>query len=158
MEATETDYKHEYIKAVGRCETVLKELIFQKHLNKKAVSQEAHNYEQLANKAPQKCKQLQKNVTNLKTQLSKVKKQNRWLKSKKCFNIKMKAKLQESSVNPGTASMIMRGGSKSKCYEKEDIAAAALLKSVSNKSYKILRKRKLLRLPSEFAIRKWLQD
>ena len=53
MEATETDYKHEYIKAVGRCETVLKELIFQKHLNKKAVSQEAHNYEQLVNKATQ---------------------------------------------------------------------------------------------------------
>ena len=80
MEATETDYKHEYIKAVGRCETVLKELIFQKHLNKKAVSQEAHNYEQLANKATQKCKKLQKNVTNLKTQLSKVKKLNRWIR------------------------------------------------------------------------------
>ena len=43
-----------------------------------------------------------------KKQLSKVKKQNSWLKSKKCFNIKMKAKLQESSVNPGTATMIMQ--------------------------------------------------
>ena len=70
----------------------------------------------------------------------------------------MKVKLQESSVNPGTASMIMHGRSRSKCYEKEDIAAAALLKCVSNKSYKILRRRKLLRLPSEFTIRKWLQD
>ena len=151
------NYEEKYRKAVHRCEIVLKELIFQKNFNEKTLNQNQNN-NQTGCKAVKKMKKKESVISTLKKELSTAKKQNRWLKSKKCFNIRLKRKLKESSVNPSTASMIMTGRKRSRCYEKEDIAAAAILKSVSYKSYKILRKRKLLRLPSETTISRWLQE
>ena len=90
------NYEEKYRKAVHRCEIVLKELIFQKNFNEKTLNQNQNN-NQTGCKAVKKMKKKESVISTLKKELSTAKKQNRWLKSKKCFNIRLKRKLKESS-------------------------------------------------------------
>ena len=45
-----------------------------------------------------------------------------------------------------------------KLYSREDVAVAAVLKNMSWKTYKFLRKKKLLKLPSESTLGEWLKN
>ena len=152
------DYEDKYKKAVHNCETVLTQLISEKKSNRNMIVKQAKDNKYLINKVNRKCDKLQSTVINLKRELSTAKKRNRLLQSNKAFNSKLKGRLRNSFLNPSTTSVLLSGRTRAKYYEKEDIAAAALLKSVSNKCYKILKKRKLLCLPSEATISNWLQN
>ena len=104
-----------------------------------------------------KCELVLKKFSSLKQRYLKLKKENRYLKSKNYIKKVMKAKLSEKSINAGTVGMLVSGGKKSKMYRREDISVAAVLKSMSRKAYRFIRKRKLLRLPCESSIQNWIR-
>ena len=109
---------------------------------------------------------IRKLIRNSETTIKKyvkVKKQNielrkiiRRLKSKKYLNQQLSAMLS-GKTNPATAAMLVTGGRGKKKYTREDVAVAAVIRATSRRTYKMLRKKKLLKLPGETTIKNWLK-
>ena len=99
-----------------------------------------------------------KEVLSLKQENKAIKQENRSLKSKKHIKSLVSTYLKGSSVNPATAGMLVTGGRGRRLYLREDVAVGAVLKSMSRKTYRYIRKNKLLKLPSESTISQWLRD
>lgn len=60
--------------------------------------------------------------------------------------------------SPGQVSFFMCNGEKQVRWTEEDILTGLLIKSISNKAYKTLQKKKMLPLPSERTLRRWTSE
>ena len=102
------------------------------------------------------CERAVMHYLSLKQENRTLKKEIKYLKSKKHEKSVISKHLQ-AKTNPATAAMLVTGGRGKKLYSREDVAVAAVLKSMSRKTYKFLRK-KLLKLPCESTLSQWLQN
>ena len=93
----------------------------------------------------------------LKQENRKLQKEIKYLKSKK-YEHSIVFKHLHGKTNPATATMLVNGGRGKELYSREDVAVAAVLKNMLWKTYKFLRKKKLLKLPSESTLGEWLKN
>ena len=98
-----------------------------------------------------------KEVLNLKKENRSLKQEIKILKSKKSAR-KLASQHISGKTNPATASMFVTGRRGKLAYSREDICIAAILKSMSRRCYKFLKRKKLLKLPSEATVSQWLAD
>ena len=105
----------------------------------------------------QNCERAIMHYLSLKQQNRTLKKEIKVLKSKK-HEKSVVFKHLRAKTNPATAAMLVTGGRGKKLFSREDVAVAAVLKSMSRKTYKFLRKKKLLKLPCESTLSQWLQN
>ena len=98
-----------------------------------------------------------KEVLNLKKENQSLKQEIKKLKTKK-FARNLVSQHISGKTNPATASMFVTGRRGKLAYSREDICIAAILKSMSRRCYKFLKRKKLLKLPSEATVSQWLAD
>ena len=84
-------------------------------------------------------------------------KNNRFARSKKFILPKVKDYLKSKPITPASAQSIITG-KRPKSYVKKDIAAAAILSSISPKAYRLIRSRKWMQLPSRTTTKRWLKN
>ena len=103
------------------------------------------------------CKTTIKHFLSLKKENNRLQTEIKYLKSS-AHERSILMKYLNGKTTPATAGMIATGRRGKLMYSREDISVAAVLKSMSRKTYQFLRKKKLLKLPCENTIREWLKD
>ena len=94
---------------------------------------------------------------DVKEKLKEAKKTIKYLKSNKYLQVKLKEVISRRIVLPGARVCVARGVSRPRKYDRKDVAAAGVLKAISPKAFRLIRKRKWMNLPSESVIRSWLK-
>ena len=130
---------------------------YTKNITNAANNANNNNYTANHTRTVQNCEEAIMHYLALKQENQKLKKEIKFLKTKKHEN-SIVFKHLHGKTNPATAAMLVTGGRGKKLYSREDVAVAAVLKNMSCKTYKFLRKKKLLKLPSESTLGEWLRN
>ena len=93
----------------------------------------------------------------VKQKLKEAKTTIRYLKSNKYFQVQVRERISKRIVLPGARVCVARGVSRPRKYDRKDVAAASILKAISPKAFRLIRKRKWMNLPSESVLRSWLK-
>ena len=94
---------------------------------------------------------------DVKEKLKEAKTTIKYLKSKKYLQVKVRKLISRRIGLPGARVCVARGVSRPRKYDRKDVAAASILKAISPKAFRLIRKRKWMNLPSESVIRSWLK-
>ena len=79
------------------------------------------------------------------------------LKSQKYLAHEFRKQFGKGNILPGTFDCTIRKISRPRSYLRKDVAAGCIIKSISPKAYRLIRKRRWMELPSESVLRKWLR-
>jgi len=91
-------------------------------------------------------------------EIRQLKNKIRFMKSSKCLNPNIQKKLIENGMTENMSSMFTKKVKFTKKILRKDIVVATVIRSISPKVFRYIRKQKIVRLPSESTVRKWLKN
>ena len=100
---------------------------------------------------------LMRKYLNVKADLRKANNTIKYMKSQKYLAHEFRKQFGNGNILPGTFDCTVRKISRPRSYLRKDVAAGCIIKSISPKAYRLIRKRRWMELPSESVLRKWLR-
>ena len=91
-----------------------------------------------------------------KDTIKKQRTQIRFLKSKKALKPLIESKLLKAGMTANMASLYTRNGKFTRKIQRKDVCVGTVIRAISPKAYRYLRRSKVVRLPSESTLRRWL--